>query len=68
MTSARQTFQGLDTCGQRLADEIGRIASQHASLRYFSCVGHSMGGLLARYAIGKLQFTPNDTPPCWSPS
>lgn len=51
--TARQTFQGIDTCGQRLADEIARIASQHASLQYFSCIGHSMGGLLARYAIGE---------------
>ena len=39
--------------GQRLADEIQLIISQNASLQYISCIGHSMGGLLARYAIGE---------------
>ncbi|KAK9833727.1 hypothetical protein WJX74_003937 [Apatococcus lobatus] len=60
-SAGRQTFQGLDTCGQRLAVEIERIVSQQASFKYLSCIGHSMGGLLARYAVGKLYSTTDNT-------
>lgn len=49
-----QTYQGIDRCGDRLAAEIVALVQQHPQLQYISLVGHSMGGLLVRYAAGKL--------------
>mmetsp|Transcript_12558 Transcript_12558/g.25225 ORF Transcript_12558/g.25225 Transcript_12558/m.25225 type:complete len:379 (+) Transcript_12558:1-1137(+) len=48
-----QTYAGIDVCGSALADEVKQVAQQD---RYdkISFVGHSMGGLIARNAIGKL--------------
>lgn len=51
------TYQGIDTCGQRLADEVRAVAAAHPSLTRLSVVAHSMGGLMARYALGAL-FNP----------
>ncbi|GIL80454.1 hypothetical protein Vretifemale_9661, partial [Volvox reticuliferus] len=48
------TYDGIDVCGQRLADEIRSVAASHPSLQRISVIGHSMGGLLLRYAIGVL--------------
>ncbi|GLI70839.1 hypothetical protein VaNZ11_015852, partial [Volvox africanus] len=48
------TYDGIDVCGQRLADEIRSVAAAHPSLQRISVIGHSMGGLLLRYAIGVL--------------
>eukprot|EP00891_Asterochloris_glomerata_P004532 jgi/Astpho2/4532/Aster-00121 len=52
--SLRQTFDGIDTCGQRLCDEIRQEVARYPHLERISFIGHSMGGLLCRYAVGKL--------------
>uniref|UniRef100_K3X862 DUF676 domain-containing protein n=1 Tax=Globisporangium ultimum (strain ATCC 200006 / CBS 805.95 / DAOM BR144) TaxID=431595 RepID=K3X862_GLOUD len=49
-----QTYDGIDTGGERLAQEIQDIASQMPQLSKFSVIGHSLGGLYSRYAIGIL--------------
>lgn len=51
------TYDGIDTCGERLAEEIIDLVSQpehQQQLKRISFVGHSMGGLIARYAIACL--------------
>ncbi len=53
VNSYTKTFQGIDACAQRLVDEIAHIVVQNPSLRCISFIGHSMGGLLARCAIGR---------------
>jgi triacylglycerol esterase/lipase EstA (alpha/beta hydrolase family) len=45
---------GIDVCGQRLAQEVQQLVSSTPSLTTISFIGHSMGGLIARYAIGLL--------------
>ncbi|EFJ47651.1 hypothetical protein VOLCADRAFT_91609, partial [Volvox carteri f. nagariensis] len=45
------TYDGIDVCGQRLADEIRSVVAAHPSLQRISVIGHSMGGLLLRYAV-----------------
>ena len=47
-----QTFDGIDTGGDRLVKEVRLYVSQHPDLQYISVLGHSMGGLIARYCIG----------------
>lgn len=53
-STSRQTFEGVDSCGLRLAEEIRQLRSDHPSLCRISLVGHSMGGLIARHAAGLL--------------
>jgi hypothetical protein len=48
------TYEGVDACGRRLAAEIEGLTAAHPSLRRISVVGHSMGGLVARFALGAL--------------
>lgn len=52
------TQEGVDAGGKRLAEEIQNLTKdlviQHPKLKYFSIVGHSLGGLFSRYAIGIL--------------
>lgn len=50
----QETFDGVDVCGQRLAHEIQDIIARHPELEYISMIGHSMGGLMLRYAAGYL--------------
>ncbi|KAI9265980.1 putative serine esterase-domain-containing protein [Sporodiniella umbellata] len=50
---------GIDACGIRLAQEIYTHIvelrlSQSITITHFSIFGHSMGGLLARFAVGVL--------------
>ncbi len=52
-----QTYQGIDRCGERLAEEVTAYVQQHPALQRISVMGHSMGGLIARYALG-------DSPSC----
>lgn len=47
-----QTFDGIDSCGDRLAIEIQQKVEEYPSLEKISLLGHSMGGLLVRYAAG----------------
>ncbi|KAJ8492587.1 hypothetical protein OPV22_014308 [Ensete ventricosum] len=48
------TFDGVDVMGERLADEVISIVANNPGLQKISFVGHSLGGLIARYAISLL--------------
>ncbi|KAJ3677138.1 hypothetical protein LUZ60_002862 [Juncus effusus] len=56
--SATLTFDGVDLMGERLADEVRKVVVQRKGVRKISFVAHSLGGLVARYAIGRL-YQPN---------
>ena len=47
------TLQGIEACGSRLVEEISNLVKNHKSLRTISLIGHSLGGLLTRYAAGQ---------------
>lgn len=49
-----QTYDGIDQGGERLADEIETVAARMPNLRKLSLLGHSLGGLYARYCVGVL--------------
>ncbi|VVA90677.1 unnamed protein product [Arabis nemorensis] len=49
-----QTFGGVDVMGERLAEEVRSVIKRYSNLQKISFVGHSLGGLIARYAIGRL--------------
>ncbi|DAZ96400.1 TPA: hypothetical protein N0F65_012481 [Lagenidium giganteum] len=49
-----QTYDGVDTGGQRLADEILGLSKRMPNLTKFSLIGHSLGGLYSRYCLGIL--------------
>lgn len=49
-----QTYEGIDGCGERLVEEIHGLMAQYPLLEEISILGHSMGGLIARYAMGRL--------------
>ncbi|XP_010693741.2 putative lipase YDL109C [Beta vulgaris subsp. vulgaris] len=51
---AKLTLDGVDVMAQRLADEVLEIIKDKPNLRKISFVAHSVGGLVARYAIGIL--------------
>ncbi|CAN4122470.1 unnamed protein product [Withania somnifera] len=51
---SRLTFDGVDMMGTRLAEEVLSVIKQHPHLQKISFVGHSLGGLVCRYAIAKL--------------
>ncbi|KAL8552480.1 hypothetical protein ACS0TY_001245 [Phlomoides rotata] len=55
--NAAKTLDGVDVMGDRLAAEVLDVIKRNPSLRKISFVSHSVGGLVARYAIGKL-YTP----------
>ncbi|XP_074354552.1 uncharacterized protein LOC141693370 isoform X1 [Apium graveolens] len=48
------TFDGVDVMGSRLADEVLSVVERHPGLQKISFIGHSLGGLISRYAIAKL--------------
>ncbi|EPS63333.1 hypothetical protein M569_11451, partial [Genlisea aurea] len=48
------SLDGVDVMGDRLSDEIVEVIKRKPSLTKISFVSHSVGGLVARYAIGKL--------------
>lgn len=51
------TYDGVDVNGKRISDEIlAEVAalSQTGTVAKFSLIGYSMGGLMARYALGVL--------------
>uniref|UniRef100_A0ACD6AKM9 Uncharacterized protein n=1 Tax=Avena sativa TaxID=4498 RepID=A0ACD6AKM9_AVESA len=52
--SATQTFDGVDLMGERLANEVLSVVEQRRGVKKISIVAHSLGGLVARYAIGRL--------------
>lgn len=48
------TYHGIDVCGRRLAAEIRNEVRMDKRLKRISIIAHSMGGLIARYAIAEL--------------
>lgn len=56
--AATLTFDGVDIMGHRLAEEVKELIEESPSLTKISFVAHSLGGLVARYAIGQL-LTPH---------
>lgn len=51
---SRLTFDGVDVMGERLAEEVISVIKRHPGVQKISFIGHSLGGLVARYAIAKL--------------
>ncbi|MCO5594338.1 hypothetical protein L7F22_048368 [Adiantum nelumboides] len=49
-----QTLSGIDVAGRRLAEEVKEVIQRNPGLEQISFVGHSLGGLFARYAIAVL--------------
>ncbi|KAI3742848.1 hypothetical protein L1987_60544 [Smallanthus sonchifolius] len=49
-----KTFAGIDGAGKRLADEVRQVVKSRESLKRISFLAHSLGGLIARYAVGVL--------------
>ncbi|CAO2823014.1 unnamed protein product [Amaranthus hypochondriacus] len=58
--TAKLTFDGVDLMGERLADEVSNVISCRPGFQKISFIAHSLGGLVARYAIGKL-YEPHET-------
>jgi esterase/lipase len=52
------TYDGIDTGGERVAEEVERkleeLTEAGHDITKISVVGYSLGGLIARYAIGLL--------------
>ncbi|KAK8957025.1 hypothetical protein KSP39_PZI001208 [Platanthera zijinensis] len=48
------TLDGVDVMGERLADEVVDFISKRPGLKKISFIAHSVGGLVARYTIGRL--------------
>ncbi|CAL4918803.1 unnamed protein product [Urochloa decumbens] len=61
--TAARTFDGVDVMGRRLAEEVTSVVEKRPELRKISFVAHSLGGLIARYAIALLyeRETQNDS-------
>ncbi|GAV54912.1 hypothetical protein ZYGR_0AS02350 [Zygosaccharomyces rouxii] len=53
-----RTYDGIDVCGFRVAEEIANkidsLEGTASQITKFSLVGYSLGGLIARYALGLL--------------
>ncbi|GCF00080.1 hypothetical protein ZYGM_002227 [Zygosaccharomyces mellis] len=52
-----RTYDGIDVCGFRVAEEIADkidTFEETSQITKFSLVGYSLGGLMARYALGIL--------------
>ncbi|KAI9201663.1 hypothetical protein LWI28_027015 [Acer negundo] len=52
--SSLLTFDGVDVMGDRLADEVLSVVKRHPGVQKISFISHSLGGLIARYAIARL--------------
>lgn len=48
------TLDGVDVMGERLAEEVVEVINRRPGFKKISFVAHSVGGLVARYTIGKL--------------
>ncbi|KDP22465.1 hypothetical protein JCGZ_26296 [Jatropha curcas] len=57
---SRLTLDGVDVMGERLAEEVLEVIQRKPNLRKISFVAHSVGGLVARYAIGRLYRPPQE--------
>ncbi|XP_022955017.1 uncharacterized protein LOC111457098 isoform X2 [Cucurbita moschata] len=54
-----KSFTGIDGAGKRLADEVVQVVKKTESLKRISFLAHSLGGLIARYAIAVLYHNSN---------
>ncbi|XP_062099082.1 putative lipase ROG1 [Humulus lupulus] len=52
--SSMLTFDGVDVMGKRLAEEVISTVKRYPGAQKISFIGHSLGGLIARYAIARL--------------
>ncbi|KAJ0961879.1 hypothetical protein J5N97_029707 [Dioscorea zingiberensis] len=52
------TLDGVDVMGERLAEEVVEMIRRRPEIKKISFVAHSVGGLVARYAIGRLYRPP----------
>ncbi|OMO57465.1 hypothetical protein COLO4_35370 [Corchorus olitorius] len=52
--SSLLTLDGVDVMGDRLAEEVKDVKRRHPSVQKISFIGHSLGGLISRYAIARL--------------
>ncbi|XP_057971867.1 lipid droplet phospholipase 1 isoform X2 [Malania oleifera] len=55
---ASLTLDGVDVMGERLAEEVLEVIKQRPNISKISFIAHSVGGLVARYAIGRLYRPP----------
>ncbi|KAK3154802.1 hypothetical protein QOZ80_2BG0195260 [Eleusine coracana subsp. coracana] len=55
------TLDGIDVMGERLAQEVIEEINRRPHIKKISFVAHSVGGLVARYAIGRLYRPPTQT-------
>uniref|UniRef100_K3YU24 DUF676 domain-containing protein n=1 Tax=Setaria italica TaxID=4555 RepID=K3YU24_SETIT len=55
------TLDGIDVMGERLAQEVIEEINRRPYIKKISFVAHSVGGLVARYAIGRLYRPPKQT-------
>ncbi|TQD74145.1 hypothetical protein C1H46_040319 [Malus baccata] len=63
--SSRLTFDGVDLMGERLAEEVLAVIRKRSEVQKISFVAYSLGGLVARYAIGRLYAPfPKSEPSC----
>nr|KAJ0213935.1 hypothetical protein LSAT_V11C400198300 [Lactuca sativa] len=58
--STLATLDGIDVMGSRLAHEVISVIERNPKVEKISFIGHSLGGLISRYAIAKL-YTQNQT-------
>ncbi|KAJ7970634.1 alpha/beta-Hydrolases superfamily protein [Quillaja saponaria] len=57
---SKLTLDGVDVMGERLAEEVHEVIQRKPNIHKISFVAHSVGGLVARYAIGRL-YRPAET-------
>ncbi|XVF11285.1 hypothetical protein REPUB_Repub08aG0013700 [Reevesia pubescens] len=57
---SKLTLDGVDVMGERLAKEVLDVIQEKPNLRKISFVAHFVGGLVARYAIGRLYRPPKE--------
>ncbi|XP_022730833.1 putative lipase YDL109C isoform X4 [Durio zibethinus] len=57
---SKLTLDGVDVMGERLVKEVIDVIQEKPNLRKISFVAHSVGGLVARYAIGRLYRPPKE--------
>ncbi|KAF8008535.1 hypothetical protein BT93_K2257 [Corymbia citriodora subsp. variegata] len=62
--SSKLTFDGVDMMGERLAEEVLGVIRHRPGVRKISFIAHSLGGLVARYAIGRLYEEPSQSALC----
>lgn len=54
------THDGVDVMGERLADEVLEAITRNPGVKKISFIAHSLGGLVARYTIGRLYEPPSN--------